>query len=92
MYLHRNGRTEERRGPRSLLTLEEAGAVLERSTAEVVRAIDAGFLRALRRGSQVFVTPSACSEFLREEQEDRALARDRRRELTIPAVIRSRRR
>ena len=51
-----------------MLTLEESGSVLERSTAEVVRAIDAGFLRALRRGSQVFVTPSACSEFLREKR------------------------
>jgi hypothetical protein len=94
VYLERTtptGTTEERRGPRAALTIEEAGAVLERSIAEVKRAIDAGFLRVHRRGAHVVVTPGACLEFLREEAEDRTLARDRRREATIPAVIRSRR-
>ena len=93
VYLRRDtsaGPEDERRGPRSLLTLDEAAVVLERSPAEVVQAIRAGFLRAQRRGSRVLVTPRSCRDFLDEEAEDRAIARARRREPTIPALIRSR--
>lgn len=85
-----SGRKEERRGPRALLTIEETAGVLGRSSDDVLQAIHSRFLRAQRRGSQLFVTPQACRDFLDEEAEDRALARARRREPTIPAVVRPR--
>jgi hypothetical protein len=67
-----------------LLTIEEAALALERSSDDVLRAIHARFLRAQRWGSQFFVTPQACRDFLDEEAEDRAIARDRRRDPTTP--------
>ena len=82
VYIERetaNGRIEERRGPRSLLTIEEAAVALQRSSDDVLQAIHSGFLRAQRRGAKLFVTPQACRRFLDEEAEDRALALARRR-------------
>lgn len=93
-----SGRTAERAlGPRGLLDLDEAAAVLDRSRDEVVRAIRAGFLRARRRRQQLYVTVQACTDFLREEQADitaqeRTLARVRAgRERVIPWEIARRR-
>lgn len=92
------GRTVERElGPRGLLDLDEAAAVLRRPRDQVLRAIHAGFLRSRRRGRQLYVTLQACTDFLREEQADitaqeRTLARIRAgRERVIPWEIARRR-
>ena len=83
-----NGRTVERElGPSGLLSLDEAARVLGRSRAEVQGAIRTGFLRARRRGGRVSVALGACLDFLREEDEDRQIARARKQEPTIPAVV-----
>ena len=72
------GRLRERVvGPRALLTIEEAAAVLERPVAHVRRAIEARLLRAVRRGSRRYLTMGACAGFLREEKADLAVARAR---------------
>ena len=72
------GRLRERVvGPRTLLTIEEAAAVLERPVAHVRRAIKARLLRAVRRGSRRYLTMGACAGFLREEKADLAAARAR---------------
>ena len=76
-------RGEERErpvGPRTLLTLAEAAAVLDRSPAEVLRSIRAGFLRPVRRGSRRYVTMTACRDYVRELLADLAVARARSRE------------
>lgn len=66
-----SGRTVERAlGPRGLLDLDEAAAVLGRPRDQIIRAIRAGFLRARRRGQQRYVTVQACMDFLREERAD----------------------
>lgn len=64
-------------GPRSLLSLQEAAAVLDRPVAHVRRAIKARFLRAVRRGSRNYLTLRTCVGFLREEKADVAVARAR---------------
>lgn len=61
------GRMVRELGPRGLLDLEEAAAVLDRPQRDVRRAIGSGFLRARRRGRQLYVTVQACTEFLEEE-------------------------
>lgn len=84
-----SGRTRVRSvGPRTLLTLEEAGAVLERSREAVERSIRARFLRAVRRNGRRYVTMQACAAFRREEERDLALALacDRADEPLIPAA------
>ena len=93
-----SGRTIERAlGPRGLLDLDEAAAVLGRSRGQVVSAIRARFLRARRRGRQLYVPVQACTDFLREELADikvqeRTLARIRAgRERVIPWEIARRR-
>lgn len=64
-------RTVERvLGPRGLLDLDEAAAVLGRPRDQVIRAIHAGFLRARRRRQQLYITVQACTDFLREEWAD----------------------
>ena len=83
-------RGEERErtvGPRTLLTVAEAAAVLDRSPAEVLRSIRAGFLRPVRRGSRRYVTMTACRDYVRELLADLAVARARSREpgIRIPA-------
>ncbi len=90
-----SGRTIERAlGPRGLLDLNEAAAVLGRSRDEVLRAIRAGFLRATRRqisgarsGRRLYVTVQACVGFLREERADVEAARRAGRERAIPWEI-----
>jgi hypothetical protein len=72
------GRLRERVvGPRALLTIAEAAAVLDRPVAHVRRAIKARLLRAVRRGGREYVTMSTCVGFLREEKADLAVARTR---------------
>lgn len=81
-----SGRERERTvGPRALLTLDEAAAVLGRPRAGVQRAIRAGFLATRRRGSRRYVTMKACADFRREEEADLAFARVRAHEPDIPA-------
>lgn len=78
-----SGRTTERAlGPRGLLDLDEAAAVLGRSREQVVRAIRSGFLRATRRqisgartSRRLYVTVQACVDFLCEERADVDAAR-----------------
>ena len=73
-----DGRLRERVvGPRALLTIAEAAAVLERPVAHVRRAIKARLLRAVRRGGRECVTMGTCVGFLREEKADLAVARAR---------------
>lgn len=80
------GRKSERPvGPRTWLSLDEAAAVLERPAAIVMESIRAGFLRARRQGRRVSVTLTACEQFLREEQDDLAYVRARRKQRTYPA-------
>jgi hypothetical protein len=82
-------RGEERErtvGPRTLLTLDEAAAVLDRSRADVRRSIRAGFLRPVRRGGRDYVTMQACRDYRRELLADLAIARDRSRGPRIPAT------
>lgn len=55
-------------GPRALLSLAEAAAVLKRPRAEVQRAVRTKFLRSARGGR--YVTYGACLAFLREEAAD----------------------
>ncbi|MBI4593490.1 MAG: helix-turn-helix domain-containing protein [Candidatus Rokubacteria bacterium] len=57
-------------GPRARLTLDEAAEALGRSRDDVKRAIRAGFLRAVQRGSRCYVTVQACAAFLAEERHD----------------------
>ena len=65
------GRVEERElGPRDVLTLEEAAAILKRPVSEVQRDVRARFLRATRRKGRVMVTVAACRQFLDEERGD----------------------
>jgi hypothetical protein len=61
-------------GPRGLLTLAEAAAVLDRSEADVRAAIRTRFLRAVRRGSSLYVTLQALISYAREEQRDTEIA------------------
>jgi hypothetical protein len=68
-------------GPRALLTIAEAAAVLDRPVAHVRRAIKARLLRVVRRGDREYVAMSACVGFLREEKADLAVARARFHEL-----------
>ena len=69
------GRDERNLGPRSLLDLDEAAAVLQRPRAEVERAIRTGFLAARREGRMIRVTVGACYRFLAEERADGQAAR-----------------
>lgn len=81
-------RGEERErtvGPRTLLTLAETAAVLDRSEADVLRSIRAGFLRPVRRAGRRYVTMTACRDYVRELLADLAIARARSRGLRIPA-------
>ena len=83
-------RGEERErtvGPRTLLTVAEAAAVLDRSPAEVLRSIRAGFLRPVRRGSRRYVTMTAGRDYVRELLAGLAVARARSRasRIRIPA-------
>jgi len=90
-----SGRTIERAlGQRGLLNLDEAAAVLGRSRDEVLRAIRAGFLRAIRRqisgarsSRRLYVTVQACVDFLREERADVEAARLAGHERAIPWEI-----
>ena len=76
------GRLRERVvGPRALLTIAEAAAVLDRPVAHVRRAIKACLVRAVRRGSRTYLTMGTCVGFLREEKADLAVARVRFHEL-----------
>lgn len=68
---------EVRVGPRALLTLDEASALLQRPREQVARAIRGGFLRPVRRGRRRYVTMQACAAFVREELADLAVARAR---------------
>src|SRR5713226_4272943 len=80
------GRSFQREvGPRGLLTIEEAAAVLDRPVAAVRQSIRAGFLRAQRIGGHLVVTLAACHRYLREEAEDRAAIRARRHQRRYPA-------
>lgn len=80
------GETVERElGPRSRLTLAEAAAVLDRSPAEVYRAIRTGFLPARRVGEAVVVTFGACYRYIEEIKRDLAEARATEGEPTISA-------
>ena len=80
------GRLRERVvGPRALLTIDEAAAVLERPAEHVRRAIEAHLLRPVRRGGRRYVTMRTCAEFRREEQSDLAVARARLRDPVRPA-------
>jgi hypothetical protein len=67
------------------LTLDEAAAGLERSRAEVLRSIRAGFLRPARRGRRRYVTMKACRDYVRELLADLAVARARAGGRRIPA-------
>lgn len=80
------GRRARRRkvGPRARLTLEEAAAVLGRPREYVQRAVQTGFLRPVR-DSRRHVTLGACINFLREEEHEGRIAREREGEPTIPA-------
>ena len=72
------GRLRERIvGPRALLTVEEAAAVLERPVGHVRRAIKARLLRTVHRGGRTYITMASCAGFLREEKADLAVARAR---------------
>ena len=87
---HKTQRGEERErtvGPRALLTLEEAAAVLDRSRADVIGSIRSGFLRATRRGGRRYVTMLSCRDYVRELLADFAVARARSRgsRIRIPA-------
>lgn len=75
-------------GPRAWLTLDEAAALLERPAAVVARSIQNRFLRARRRGRDVFVTVAACEQFLHEEREDirHARATENERRHAAPEV------
>jgi hypothetical protein len=65
------GRVEQRElGPRDVLTVAEAAAILKRPVSEVRKDIRARFLRATRRKGRVVVTVAACREFPDEERED----------------------
>ena len=80
------GRLRERIvGPRALLTIDEAAAVLERPAEHVRRAIEARLLRPVRRGGRRYLTMRTCTEFRREEQSDLAVARSRLHERVYPA-------
>lgn len=57
-------------GPRGLLTLEEAAAVLDRPIREVRKDIRTAFLPARRHEGRLVVTVAACYRFLVEERED----------------------
>ena len=72
-------------GPRALLTLHEAAAVLDRSREDVLRSIRAGFLRPVRRGARQYVTMAACRDYVRELLADLTVARARSRGPRIPA-------
>jgi hypothetical protein len=61
-------------GPRDMLTVAEAAAILERPVSEVRKDIRARFLRATRRKGRVVVKVAACRQFLDEEREDRKAA------------------
>ena len=70
-----SGRLRERVvAPRTLLSIAEAAAVLDRPIAHVRRAIKARLLRAVRRGSRTYLTMATCAGFLREEVADVAVA------------------
>jgi hypothetical protein len=63
-------------GPRGILTLDQAAAVLERPRAAVLCEIRAGLLRPVRRrGRTVGVTVRACAEFLAEQRQDLVASR-----------------
>ena len=64
-------------GPRALLTIAEAAAVLDRPVAHVRRAIKARLLRAVRRNGREYLTMGTCVGFLREEKADLVVARAR---------------
>lgn len=82
-----SGRTCARAvGPRTLLTLDEATAVLRRSREAVERSIRARFLRPILRNGRRYITMQACAAFRQEEERDLALARARTHEPTIPAA------
>jgi len=89
-----SGRTTERvLGPRGLLDLDEAAAVLGRSRDQVVRAIRSGFLRTTSRQisgartRRLYVTVQACVDFLCEERADVEAARRAEKEPAIPWEI-----
>jgi hypothetical protein len=67
-------------GPRGWLTLAEAAAVMRRPVAAVRQSIRAGFLPARRRGTATVLTLAAVDRYLREEAEDIAMVRARRRD------------
>lgn len=79
------GERERTVGPRGLLTLDEAAAVLDRSRADVVRSIRAGFLRATRREGRRYVTMLACRDYVRDLLADLSVARTRSREPRVSA-------
>jgi hypothetical protein len=71
------GRVEQRElGPRDVLTIAEAAAILKRPVSEIRKDIRARFLRATRRKGRVMVTVAACRRFLDEEREDGKAALD----------------
>ena len=83
-----SGRTVERElGQSGRLSLEEAARVLGRSRTEVQDAVRTGFLRVRRRGGRISVALGACLDFLREEDEDRQIARARKQEPSVPAIV-----
>ncbi len=81
----RGRRLERKVGPRGLLTLEEAAAVLARPVTMVRQSIRAGFLHARRTGGHLVVTLGACQRYLRDEVEDRAAIHARRHQRRYPA-------
>jgi hypothetical protein len=80
------GQIRERQvGPRTILTLDEAAAVVKRSPEAVQQAIRAGFLRPVRGRDRRCVTMKACRDYVRELLADLAVARARAPEPGSPA-------
>jgi predicted DNA-binding protein len=77
LRLEMRGRVEQRElGPRDVLTVTEAAAILKRPVNEIRKDIRARFLRTTRRKGRVMVTVAACRQFLDEEREDGKAALD----------------